>query len=147
MASKTRLTRADLSRRWGVSRQAVTALFVKPGAPAFDAEGRVSVAAAERFRNARAAARADGGEYRQKLYRLRAMLLQIELDRMQESLISREDVREQAKIDAALMKSSLLSMADTLAPAIVGLTNTAAVQTLLKDWARSTLQSWSDAVK
>jgi hypothetical protein len=75
------------------------------------------------------------------------MLLQIELDRMQESLISREDVREQAKIDAALMKSSLLSMADTLAPAIVGLTNTAAVQTLLKDWARSTLQSWSDAVK
>jgi hypothetical protein len=62
-------------------------------------------------------------------------------------LIPVADVKAQAKIDAALINGSLRAMPDTLAPQIVGLTNTAAVAAVLKSWAYNTLQSWHNAVK
>ncbi len=139
-------TQAGLARRWGWHKSRVCRLFQSPGAPRFT-DGQIEVEEAEVWRDRRAAARSDGGRWRRELDRLKAVLLQMELTRVQTGLVARADIEEQAKQDAALIRSSLLSMADTLAPAIVGLTDTAAVAAVLKTWARSTLQSWHDAVK
>jgi hypothetical protein len=61
--------------------------------------------------------------------------------------LTRADIEEQAKADAALIKTSMLGMANALAPQLVGLKKVTAVRTILNDWARSTLQSWHDAVQ
>ena len=61
-------------------------------------------------------------------------------------MFTRADIEEQAKADAALIKTSMLGMPNALAPQLVGLKSVKAVQAILKDWARSTLQAWHDAV-
>jgi hypothetical protein len=138
-------TQAGLARRWGWHKSRVCRLFQSPGAPRFT-DGQIEVEEAEVWRDRRAAARADGGRWRRELDRLKAVLLQMELTRLQDSLVSRADIKAQAKQDGALILASLKSMPDTLAPQIVGLTNTAAVAAVLKSWARSTLQSWHDTI-
>jgi hypothetical protein len=142
-----RNTRAELARRWGWHPSRVTRLFQADGAPKFDAAGRIAVKTAEKWRDERIEARAAGGFWRREIYRLQAALLQIELQRVQADLIPVADVREQAKQDGALILASLKSMPDTLAPQIVGAVSVHAVQSILNTWARSTLQSWNDAVK
>jgi hypothetical protein len=139
-------TQAGLARRWGWHKSRVCRLFQSEGAPLFT-DGQIEVEEAEVWRDRRATERADVGRWRREIFRLQAMLLQLEVDKMGAGLISREDVQAQAKQDAALIRSSLLSMAETLSPAIVGLTDTAAVAAVLKSWAYNTLQSWHDATK
>jgi hypothetical protein len=41
----------------------------------------------------------------------------------------------------------MLGMANALAPQLVGLKKVGDVRAILNDWARSTLQSWHDAVQ
>jgi hypothetical protein len=139
-------TQAGLARRWGWHKSRVCRLFQSPGAPRFT-DGQIEVEEAEVWRDRRATERADGGRWRREIYRLQAALLQIELQRVQADLIPVADVLAQAKIDAALITGSLRAMPDTLAPQIVGAVSVHAVQSILNTWARSTLQSWHDAVQ
>jgi hypothetical protein len=141
-----RNSRAELARRWGWHPSRVTRLFQADGAPPFDAAGRIAVKTAEKWRDERIEARAAGGFWRREIYRLQAALLEIQLAETAAGLIPVADVLAQAKIDAALITGSLRAMPDTLAPQIIGLTSAAAVAAVLKSWARSTLQSWSDTV-
>jgi hypothetical protein len=88
-----------------------------------------------------------GGSWRAELDRLKCKLAEYELAQKEGRTLTRADIEEQAKADAALIKTSMLGMANALAPQLVGLKKVTAVRTILNDWARSTLQSWHDAVQ
>jgi hypothetical protein len=102
-----------------------------------------------RASNKAAADKQESGStnWRKVCERLKAALLEMQVSRQQDGLVARADIEEQAKADAALIKTSMLGMANALAPQLVGLKKVTAVRTILNDWARSTLQSWHDAVQ
>ncbi len=141
------MTRAELSRRWGVTRQAVGKMFSRPDAPAFDASGKIGVDVAEAFRAERQEARQAGGEWRQELDRLRCVLLEHEIAERAAALVSRADVRAVALADAAAINAALRGMADAVAPQLVGAVSIEAVRGVLSRWARSTLQGWHDSLE
>jgi hypothetical protein len=139
-------TRSELSRRWGVTRQAVSALFLRPGAPSFDADGRIDVEVADAWRDAVREARREAARGREELDRLRCRLLAHEIAMQRGRLVSIEDVERIARADAAIIRASLLAMPDALAPRLTGLTDTEAARGIIDDWARGTLQMWHDSL-
>ncbi len=143
----TSMTKSELSRRWGVTRQAVGWLFSREGAPAFDASGRIAVADAEAWRDARRAARQEGGRWRSELDRLKCSLLEHELAERQAGLVDLATVQEVARADASVIKAALLAMADTLSPTLVGQSSPEAVRAILDRWSRCTLEAWHNSIR
>lgn len=151
-----RLTKAQLAARWGVTRSAVTQMFARPGAPAFD-NGTIDAAVAESWRDTNKRGPASGevtdadvtglpeiAESRRKAEAYKAKILELEFRKADGSLIPLADAIDRAKSDAAVIKSTLLSMPARLAPTLADAAgNVAAVSAILDAWARESLTSFA----
>jgi hypothetical protein len=142
------VTKSDLARHWGLTRQAVTALFSHEGAPRFSESGKIPLEVAEEYRKARAESRQNpaAGTWRAELDRLKCALAEVELAKTEGKLIASDEVIRIAQEDAAAIRTAMLGMANALAPQLVGQSSPEAVRAILDDWARATLQGWHDSL-
>ncbi len=140
-------TKAELAKRWGVTRQAASKLFRHEGAPKFTAAGRIAVDVADAWREVRLAARQEGSLWRAELDRLKCLLLEHELAERQAGLVDRAEVEEVARADAIAIRTALLAMAETLAPNLVGQSSPEAVRAILDRWSRCTLEAWHNSIR
>ena len=159
-----RMTRGELAEHWGVTKQAVSKMFRKAGAPRFAGDNRIRVDVAEAWREGGQVIQAsdDGApaadaplalspdmsvtELRKRQEFYKARLLQSEVKEADGSLVTRSEVVKVAREDGAAIRSALMSMPASIAPEVADAAvsgGSAAVATVLLRWARETLSNFS----
>jgi hypothetical protein len=115
------VTRAELSRIWGISRAGVTSLFNRDGAPRF-VNGKITRAAAEAWRAQRKQKpeliKADAGmaEAKRRQEVMKANLLELEYKTKLGEYMPRAEVEAIAREDGARLRAALMAFPSRVAP-------------------------------
>lgn len=156
------VTRAELAAEWGVSRPAVTKLFKRPGAPAFEG-GRIRLSVADAWRRTGRKVRRpsatpeveladdmDIGEARRVQEVLKARTLSVEYRKLVGELVERSAVDARARADGAAVRSSLMALPASIAPSLADAAaagGVPAVAALLEVEVRRLLGAWAGSVR
>lgn len=164
-----RLTCSDLAAEWGISRQAVSKLFKKVGAPAFGADRRMRRDVAERYylscNGTRAMMRRRASEAisdaanasgiadlpaievsRQRAEALKVEALQMEVDTQRGRLVRRDDVADAAAADGTMIRAMVMSIPGLVATRCVELTDANDIRTYIDGVVRDVLTQLAGTV-
>lgn len=137
------VTKADLSRIWGISKSAVTQIFRNPQAPIFNERNKIRLCDANRYYATVSRAASRRVEKTEERYAEEVMTLQeakrrqavceLRLSQMRVAeaegrLVSREEYRTLAANDAALVAQSLRGLSSKVAAELVDAATTGGVQ-------------------
>jgi len=89
----------------------------------------------------------SGSSWRQELERVKYLSAKLDLEEQQGKLVRAEDVLAANMSDAAAIKTTVLGLANTLAPQLFGLSSIEEIRVILEDWSRTTLQAWHDSLQ
>lgn len=162
---QVKVSKADLSRIWGVSKSAVTQIFRNPQAPLFDEKGKIRLCDANRYYatvSKNAAKRVSGAveqnaedmmsiqeaKRRQAVSEMR--LSQIRVAEAEGRLVSIDEVRRIAASDASIIATTLRGWPTKIAAELTDAAKAGgiiAVGSLLDRYVRNVLADWSSGME